>query len=108
MELLNGHPYLTRKALYLVASQQVTATELFNHAGSSKCAFGDHLRRLLSLLHDRQELKQALLEVVQDNTCENQKRFWQLRGAGLIRSSGKQVIPRCQLYAEYFREHLHE
>ncbi|MBV6625495.1 MAG: AAA-like domain-containing protein [Rivularia sp. (in: Bacteria)] len=108
MELLNGHPYLTRKALYLVASQQITATELFNHAGSSKCAFGDHLRRLLSLLHDRQELKQALLEVVQDNTCEDQKRFWQLRGAGLIRSSGKQVIPRCQLYAEYFREHLHE
>ena len=106
MELLNGHPYLTRKALYLVASQQITATELFDCGSSSTSAFGDHLRRLLSLLHGRQELKQALLEVVQDNTCEDQKRFWQLRGAGLVRSSDKKVIPRCQLYAEYFREHL--
>ena len=107
MALLNGHPYLVRKALYLVASGQITTTELFNDASNTRGSFGDHLRRLLSLLHDRQELKQALLQVISQNTCENQQRFWQLRGAGLVRSSGHSVIPRCQLYADYFREHLH-
>ncbi|MDF5733277.1 MAG: AAA-like domain-containing protein [Rhizonema sp. PD38] len=107
MVLLNGNPYLVRKALYLVASGQITTTELFNDASNTRGPFGDHLRRLLSLLHDRQELKQALLQVISQNTCENQQRFWQLRGAGLVRSSGHSVIPRCQLYADYFREHLH-
>ncbi|MDF5722792.1 MAG: AAA-like domain-containing protein [Rhizonema sp. PD37] len=107
MALLNGHPYLVRKALYLVASNQITITELFNDATNTRGCFGDHLRRLLSLLYDRQELKQALLQVISQNTCENQQIFWQLRGAGLVRSSGHSVIPRCQLYADYFREHLH-
>jgi len=107
-QLLNGHPYLVRKALYLIASEQITTAELFDNAISSKGAFGDHLRRLLSLIHDKQELKQTLLEVVHNNTCENQQRFWQLQGAGLVRSDGNQIVPRCQLYSEYFREHLHD
>ncbi|MDF5717668.1 MAG: AAA-like domain-containing protein [Rhizonema sp. NSF051] len=107
MALLNGHPYLVRKALYLVTSGQINTKELFNDASNTRGPFGDHLRRLLSLLHDRQELKQALLQVISQNTCENQQRFWQLRGAGLVRSSGHSVVPRCQLYADYFREHLH-
>jgi len=106
MALLNGHPYLVRKALYLVASGQITTTELFNDASNTRGPFGDHLRRLLSLLHDRQELKQALRQVISQNTCEDLQRFWQLRGAGLVRSSGQAVISRCQLYADYFREHL--
>ena len=107
-QLLNGHPYLVRKALYLIASEQITTAELFDSPISSKGAFGDHLHRLLSLIHDKPELKQALLEVVHNNTCENQQRFWQLQGAGLVRSDGHQVVPRCQLYSEYFREHLHD
>ncbi|WP_208346729.1 AAA-like domain-containing protein, partial [Aetokthonos hydrillicola] len=73
---------------------------------SSTKAFGDHLRRLLSLLHDREELKQALRQVVNENICEDQQIFWRLRGVGLVRSSGREVIPRCQLYADYFREQL--
>jgi GTPase SAR1 family protein len=108
MALLNGHPYLVRKALYLVASGQMTTTELFQNATSTRGPFGDHLRRLLSLLHDRQELKQAILQVIHQNTCEDQLIFWRLRGAGLVRSSAQTVIPRCQLYADYFREHLHD
>ncbi len=106
MRLLNGHPYLVRKALYLVASGQITTTELFKGASSTRGPFGDHLRRLLSLLHHRQELKQTLLQVIRQNRCEDEYRFWQLRGAGLVRSLGQTVMPRCQLYADYFREHL--
>ncbi|WP_143288106.1 hypothetical protein [Calothrix rhizosoleniae] len=39
-------------------------------------------------------------------TCSDPLLFWQLRGAGLVRSHGHTIIPRCQLYADYFREHL--
>ncbi|KST69116.1 AAA-like domain-containing protein [Mastigocoleus testarum] len=106
MKLLNGHPYLVRKALYLVTSGQITTTELFKYANNTRGPFGDHLRRLVSLLHHRQELKQALLQVIQQNKCGDEYRFWQLRGSGLVRSDGQSVIPRCKLYANYLREHL--
>ncbi len=107
LRLLGGHPYLVRKALYLVASGQITPTELFTNATAASGPFGDHLRRLLSLLYDKQELIQGLQLVISQNICPDMQIFWRLRGAGLVRSSGQSALPRCQLYAEYFRENLH-
>ncbi|BAY50198.1 hypothetical protein SAMD00079811_78270 (plasmid) [Scytonema sp. HK-05] len=107
LRLLGGHPYLVRKALYLVASRQITPTELFTNATAASGPFGDHLRRLLSLLYDKQELIQGLQLVISQNICPDMQIFWRLRGAGLVRSSGQSALPRCQLYAEYFRENLH-
>jgi len=105
--LLGGHPYLVRKALYLVASGQITPTELFTNATAASGPFGDHLRRLLSLLYDKQELIQGLQLVISQNICPDRQIFWRLRGSGLVRASGQSALPRCQLYAEYFRENLH-
>ncbi|MBD2778511.1 AAA-like domain-containing protein [Iningainema tapete] len=105
--LLSGHPYLVRKALYLVASRQITPKELFTNATAPNGPFGDHLRRLLSLLYDKQELIQGLQLVISQNICPDRQIFWRLQGSGLVRASGQSIIPRCDLYAEYFRENLH-
>ncbi len=105
--LLSGHPYLVRKALYLVASGQITPLELFTNATAPNGPFGDHLRRLLSLLYEQQELIQGLLLIINQNICPDRQIFWRLRGSGLVRASGQAALPRCQLYAEYFRENLH-
>src|SRR5205823_3901223 len=43
-DLLGGHPYLTRRAMYLVASGQIAADQLFAHAADVDGPFGDHLR----------------------------------------------------------------
>jgi hypothetical protein len=51
MSLLHGHPYLVRRALYLVASQRMRANDLFAHASDERGPFGDHLRAFLWLLH---------------------------------------------------------
>ncbi|GAB1540307.1 hypothetical protein NUACC21_29760 [Scytonema sp. NUACC21] len=104
--LLGGHPYLIRRALYLIASQQMSASELFANAINDSGPFGDHLRHHLSLLHNKTELIQGLLEVIRQNNCADKRIFWRLRGAGLVREEGKAIVPRCQLYAEYFRENL--
>jgi hypothetical protein len=106
--LLGGHPYLVRRALYLVASQQLSTTELFTNATADSGPFGDHLRRHLSLLHDKTELIRSLLQIIRQNTCEDKRIFWRLRGAGLVREEGRTLLPRCQLYADYFRENLRE
>ncbi len=42
MEKVGGHPYLTRKALYLVASKEMSVTEVFETAASDRGQFCGH------------------------------------------------------------------
>jgi hypothetical protein len=106
MALLGGHPYLIRLALYSVASQRLSVNELFTNATTDNGIFGNHLRNHLFRLHNKQELVKAMFQIIRQNLCEDERIFFRLRGAGLVRREGRIVLPRCQLYAEYFREHL--
>ncbi|MGP1385374.1 MAG: AAA-like domain-containing protein [Thainema sp.] len=108
MELVNGHPYLVRKALYLVVTGAMSASELFAQAVKERGPFGDHLRYHLFRMYDKPELVQGFLQVVRTHTCADERIFFKLRGAGLVRRSGdgSVVVPRCQLYEQYFQQHL--
>jgi hypothetical protein len=109
MELVRGHPYLVRRALYLVGSRQMSATELFKEATNERGPFGDHLRALLWLLHTHDEvLRTGLRQVMRDKRSPNETLFFRLRGAGLVRREQGDVIPRCQLYAKFFKGHLND
>ena len=104
--LLNGHPYLVRKALYLVASGQRSIDQVLAKADRDDGPFGDHLRYHLFRIYDRPELVQGMLGAVQRNRCEDERIVRLLCAAGLIRQEGKAELPRCQLYRDYFRAHL--
>lgn len=106
MGLLNGHPYLVRRALYLVASGQMVAEALFAEAVEDRGPFGDHLRHHLFRMNDKKDLIQGMLQVIRNQTCPDERVFFRLRGAGLVQRQRQTVLPRCQLYAEYFQEHL--
>jgi hypothetical protein len=106
MDLLYGHPYLVRRALYLVASQRFSPADLFSQATDDRGPFGDHLRNHLFRLHGKADLIQGLREVMHYHTCHDERVFFRLRGAGLIYRKDREVLPRCQLYADFFREHL--
>ncbi|MGI8936326.1 MAG: AAA-like domain-containing protein, partial [Phormidesmis sp.] len=107
MALLNGHPYLVRRALYLIASGQMSVAELFEQADTDNGPFGDHLRYHLFRIYDKQELAQGLLQVIRTRTCPDERITRLLSAAGLVRQGNDQVVPRCQLDADYFRRHLH-
>jgi hypothetical protein len=104
--LVGGHPYLVRKALYLVSSKHISTYDLFAHATDDRGPFGDHLRYHLFRMHGRNDVIQGLLQVIQGKGCQDPLVFFRLRGAGLVRKEGNAAIPRCQLYADYFRERL--
>jgi DNA-binding CsgD family transcriptional regulator len=104
--LLGGQPYLVRQALYLVASGQLDSAALFATAVDERGPFGDHLRYHLLRMHDRPELVAGFQQVLKRHACADEGVFFRLRGAGLIKREGGTVLPRCQLYADYFREHL--
>lgn len=105
--LLNGHPYLVRRSLYLVASQQLEFAALIARAAKDSGPFSDHLRYHLFRIYDKPDLVQGVLQVIRANTCPDERIARLLIAAGLVRREEQRVVPRCQLYADYFREYLH-
>lgn len=107
MALLNGHPYLVRRALYLIASGRLGFAELIERATDDRGPFGDHLRYHLFRLHNKTELVEGLRQIMRHQRCQDDLIFFRLRGAGLVRREGKVELMRCALYEGYFKEHLH-
>ena len=104
--LVGGHPYLVRRALYLVTSGRLSAAELFVQAIDDGGPFGDHLRFLLFRMHNHPELVHGMRQILMTGTCSDIHILLQLDGVGLVRRQGQQVLPRNQLYASYFLAHL--
>ncbi len=104
--LLGGQPYLTRKSLYLVASKRKTFDDILKNACEDEGPFGDHLRNHLFRMSDYQELKTGLMQVIKYQRCSDEHVFFRLRGAGLVKRVGNEVLPRNSLYAEYFSKRL--
>jgi len=112
MRLVGGHPYLVRQALYSLrtrfeslGSQKLTA--LKQVAATDSGPFGDHLRRHLWVLRDREILRQELRRVVRGSICESEDCFQRLRAGGLLDGESREDSRfRCDLYRQYFATHL--
>jgi len=105
-QLLNGHPYLTRKALYLLVSESWTWENLYQHAADDQGPFADNLRRQLWFIQEDVVLQNVLRQVLYQNRSDDDKALWRLFRAGLIKGTGDRYQCRCGLYEKYFREHL--
>ncbi len=106
MALLNGHPYLTRKALYTLVTERWAWADLTRVAATDYGPFGDHLRRYHWLLRDEPDSRGALRQVIRHNRCTNEMAFFRLLRAGLVKGSGEVCRCRCDLYRMYFEEKL--
>ena len=108
--LVGGHPYLTRKALYILASSAPTTSveALFEHAIDDAGPFGDHLRYYLLRLQGKPELIAMFKRTIERHAGGDELLIHRLQAAGLVRREGNKVVPRCDLYARYFSERLHE
>jgi hypothetical protein len=105
-ELVSGHPFLTRRAMFLVADGRFNVRDLFAQCVEERGPFGDHLRFHLGRIRSSSSLKQALHSVFQFSCCSDTEALERLEGAGIVKREGKKVSPRCQLYARYFAEHV--
>jgi hypothetical protein len=104
--LLGGHPYLTRKALYLLASGRISLDDLLATACEDDGPFGDHLRNHLYRMSEYPELKTGLMGAIKHQRIADEGVFFRLRGAGLVRRVGNDEVLRNLLYAEYFGKML--
>jgi transcriptional regulator with XRE-family HTH domain len=104
MALIGGHPFLVRLALYYVARQEITFSQLLQTASNPPGIYKEHLQSLEALVA-QQELVTAMREVAAANVSvrlESTTRF-KLYGLGLVKLRGDEVTPRCELYRQYFQ-----
>jgi hypothetical protein len=105
-DLFAGHPFLTRKALYLMISEGWNWARLLQEAAEEQGPFGDHLRRQHWLLRESSELRTALNQVIRQNRCSDSVALRRLLRAGLVKSAGRSYFCRCGLYEQFFRDKL--
>ena len=110
-QMLGGHPYLTRKALYLVANNNLTFADLRHGNTYNYAPFDDHLRARWNYLYNKSELLDCFKKIIRNQGCGDSKAIWRLEGAGLIKrkdGSNHLASPRCDVYATYFLEKMNE
>ena len=104
MNLVNGHPFLTRLTLYLVTKEITDLDTIMAQATEDTGPFGSHLRHYLLRVLKQPELKRALAHICRNETCDEDQTFYRLEGAGLIKKDSQRIILRNQLYTRYFKE----
>jgi hypothetical protein len=105
-DLLHGHPFLTRRALYLLATKRIDFEAFRRTAIQDDGPFGDHLRYYLTKLHEFGDLLQPFEQVLRNGTCSNPRLFDRLKGFGLVAGDERKARVRNQLYGSYFGQRL--
>ena len=104
MNILGGHPYLIRLAMYQISCGRLDLDTLLANASTESGIFSHHLRRHLETLQQKPSLSTSLKQVV--NITQpvelDPMHTYQLYSMGLVRLKDNQVVPRCNLYQEYF------
>lgn len=108
MSILGGHPYLIRLALYRLALEQITLEGLLQTAPTNAGIYEEHLRRFLNYFQINPHLAEAFMQVVRATEPVSIATMpaYQLYSMGLVKRVGDKLVTRCQLYQQYFRQHL--
>lgn len=109
MDMVGGHPYLVRLALYHVQHQDITLEQLLETAPSEAGIYRDHLRGHLCNLENHPNLVAAFSQVVKSLIpieLDSESAF-KLHSIGLVvYCNQNKVMPRCDLYRQYFQNCL--
>jgi hypothetical protein len=104
---VGGHPYLSRRGLYTVISEEMDIAAFEAVATSDSGPMSDHLRRILTLVARNEDNCEALREILRGRPCPSFDAFYHLRSAGLvIGDSTQDAAIRCRLYEQYLARHL--
>ncbi|NJR26374.1 MAG: hypothetical protein HC786_31890 [Richelia sp. CSU_2_1] len=108
MQLLAGHPYLVQQALYHLAQQDSTLTQLVQTAATDAGIYCNHLHRHLRNLQEHPQLGAAYYQVIQASKPVELEQLlaFKLHSMGLVALQGNQVIPSCELYSRYFSDRI--
>lgn len=101
IELLGGHPYLTRKALFLLAKKVISFEAFIDSATSDYGPFRDHLRKLLLVL-TQNNLLPSLEEILKYGFLNQFPISTKLKALGLVVGEFPNLSISCDLYRVFF------
>ncbi|QQS47793.1 MAG: helix-turn-helix transcriptional regulator [Acidobacteriota bacterium] len=105
--LVGGHPYLVNRTFWEMSTHGLSLDEIYRNAAGEESIFGDHLHRLLHSLNRDEELKAAVVDVIEERGCSSAESFYRLRSAGIVHGGApREAVIRCELYRLYLRERL--
>jgi len=106
LDLVGGHPYLTRRGLHEMVTGYLDMDAFEAAATAEDGCFGDHLRRILVLLMRDDGLAGDMRDILNGRTPSTDV-FFRLRSAGLLTGEAPaDARLRCRLYDAYLRKHL--
>jgi AAA-like domain len=111
IELVGGHPYLLEQAFaHLKSYPDITPNLLLTKATTEAGIYRHHLQEYCLNLQEHPELALAFKKVViSDKPVQLEPRSaYQLQSMGLVKLSGNEVEPRCNLYRQYFCDRLED
>jgi AAA-like domain len=109
MELVGGHPYLLELAFaHLKSYPDITLDLLLTQATTESGIYRHHLQEFCLNLQEHLELAIAFKQVIASNSPVQIEPMsaYQLQSMGLVKLSGNEVEPRCNLYRQYFGARL--
>ncbi|MEM9273724.1 MAG: AAA-like domain-containing protein [Cyanobacteria bacterium P01_F01_bin.143] len=109
MNMVGGHPYLIRLALYQIANQDLALDQLLAEASTDAGIYGEHLRRHLWNLKQHPDLAKAFLQVISSDSPVSLESIlaFKLNGMGLINLQNDNAVLRHEpMYRPYFRSRL--
>jgi transcriptional regulator with XRE-family HTH domain len=106
MQMVGGHPFLIRRAMYDIARQETTLLQVLQTAATETGIYGEHLRRQADLLAQQLDLAAAMREIA---TAQNPVPLKpisraKLQSLGLVKVQEETAMPSCELYRQYFRD----
>ena len=105
MSIIGGHPFLVRLAMFEVASHHIDLPSLLATASSREGIFYQrHLARMETTLNGQPDLLTAMASAIRakEGAVLAPSLKGRLEGLGLVKLHGELVIPRCELYRQYF------
>jgi hypothetical protein len=114
MDVVGGHPYLVKEALEQVRRQDITLEQLLQSAPTISGIYRDHLGRHWRNLQQDSQLAQAFKKVVTANAPVelnselNADIAVKLDDLGLVKLQSNRVMPRYELYRQYFCDRLRD
>ncbi len=105
MDLVEGHPALINIALYHLSQGEKPLPQLLESAPTSSGIYNHHLQRHSAALKEQPELASALHTVMDATEPVPLEPIlaYKLHSMGLIKPLGKNVVPGCELYRQYFQ-----
>jgi diguanylate cyclase (GGDEF)-like protein len=109
MYWVGGQPYLIHQALYYLHQQKVSLPELLDNCVSNNGIYSRYLINILNILQKDAELSEAYSQILNftDSSINlSTSLVYKLDSLGLIKLSGDNYEPFCEMYRLFFQKHL--